>query len=1037
MKVKKTLLLIFLLTGMVVGIAAQTKITVSGIVSDKNTREPMIGISVIDKNDRTAGAVTDLEGKYSISVPDNTVLAFSYLGYKSEEVPVRGRNIIDVQLSEDVKELETVVVVGAVMKKSDLTGAAVRLTDKDLKTVPTADVNKAMQGKIPGVYIESNPKPGQSAKIRVRGNNSIQYGQEPIYIVDNVMIDRAFESLNPDDIASIDILKDASATALYGARGANGVVVITTKKGSKGNNKITYDGWFGTQTFANQIPLISANDLFDYRVDAYANSYMDETRKLHPEYSEEMLINYRNMIVRRNYAVLTNSNSIFNQQEIASLTDPEQPTYNWLDEVTRTGVQQNHSLSFSGGSETGNYYLSLGYNKQEGQMMNSGYERYSGKVNLEQKVKPWLTIGSNSSFTYSDELPVANDGTFMNALRVSPLFPISEDYWYLMEGKEENQSAYNPLRDKYIEKQNYQSHFINSTFANIHILDGLDVRSTGSIDFIQREEYTYQGLKTTETYRLAYTTASHKKQRWLTWQWDNTASYNTTLADIHRLSLMAGANMSYYGDTWNQIDAAGFENDWFSYKSLGGATDKEHFNIGSDFQSYAMMSYWGRINYVFDSRYYLTATVRRDGSSRFGPLNKWGTFPSIVGSWNITGEEFMQKQGIFSNLRLRLGYGLSGNQNIPNYSYMTRFGSNRSLGNSILINDGLFGNPELRWETQKQFNTGLDVSVLNNRINLIVDYFHINNENLLMERSMPASSGYLRKLANVGAMQNQGVEISLDANVLQIGDFTWDLGATFSSAKNKITALYDGKTTLWKLGGYSNNEIQREGNLFVGESINNIYVYQFDRIVQESDMDYVNSFVDENGKNTLGDHIVRPGDPIPVDRKRDGKINDEDRFVVGNTDPDFYGGIRTEWAWKGLAFTVTGVYSVGADRISSLYEQLMSNKGTTAVHADMVNRWTPEHTDTRIPRAYSNGGRYGLSEMDWAIQDASFFRISTMTMAYNLPSRWLDKVKIGSLRLYVTGNNLFCFTNYKGFDPEGGDWYPTSKMWVIGVNLSF
>jgi TonB-linked SusC/RagA family outer membrane protein len=514
-------------------------------------------------------------------------------------------------------------------------------------------------------------------------------------------------------------------------------------------------------------------------------------------------------------------------------------------------------------------------------------------------------------------------------------------------------------------------------------------------------------------------------------------SYNKTFADIHRLSVMAGANMSYYSDTWNQIDATGFENDWFSYFALGGATDKEHFNVNSDFNTYTMASYWGRVNYVFDSRYYLTATVRRDGSSRFGPANKWGTFPSVVGSWNITGESFMANQRIFNNLRLRAGYGLSGNQNIPNYGYMNRFRSDRSLGNSILVNDGLYGNPELRWETQKQFNTGLDIGVLNNRLNIVFDYFLINNEDLLMERSKTPSSGYLRELANVGAMQNQGIEISADANILNISGFTWDLGATFSLAKNKVTRLYDDKQTLWKLGGYSNNEIQREGNLFVGQSINNIYVYQFDRIVQEPDMDYVNSFVDENGKNTLGDHVVRPGDPIPADRNHDGKINDEDRYVIGNTDPDFYGGIHTELAWKGLSFLVNGVYSVGAKRISSLYESLMTGKGTTAAHADMVNRWTPENTDTRIPRAYSNGGRYGLNEMDWAIQDASFFRISTMTLAYNFPNRWLEKVKISSLRLYVTGNNLFTFTKDKGFDPEGGDWYPTSKMWVVGLNISF
>ena len=1047
MKHIKSLFIVIILLLLGISAFAQNRMTVTGIVSDKKTNEPMIGIAVSDKNDKTVGTVTDIDGHYSISVSENAVLLFQYLGYKKVEIPVRGQQIINVKMEEDVTELETIVVVGAVMKKSDLTGAAVRLSSEDLKSVPTADVNKAIQGKIPGVYIETNPKPGQSAKIRVRGNNSIKYGQEPIYIIDNVMVDRSMDpndpsknaaiEINPDDIASIDILKDASATALYGARGANGVVVITTKKGLKGQNKITYDGWFGTQSFTKQIPLMSPTDLFDYRVDAKMNTIMDANRKSHPDWSEERLIDERNYTLRRFYSVLTSANQIFHAEEIATLTDPDNPTYNWLNEFTRTGQQQNHSLSFSGGSETGNYYISLGYNKQIGQLINSGYERYSTKVNLEEKVKPWLTVGTNNTFIYSNEQPVANDNTFLTAFRASPFLPISETFstgepmWYIINGTQiKDTGMYNPLRDKYIEKQNYQTHFLNSTFANVRFMDGLDFRTTGSVDISQREEYTYYGLETSETYRKGYTTATHKKQRWNSWQWDNTLSYNKIFDEAHRVSLIMGTNMSYYGNTWNQVDATGIQNDWFKYYKLSGATDKEHFSLNSDIDAYTMMSYWARANYVYDSRYYFTATVRRDGSSRFGPDNKWGTFPSIVGSWNITEESFMDSQNVFNNLRLRVGYGWSGNQNIPNYAYQPLFSIDRSLGNSILVNDGRAGNPKLRWETQKQFNTGLDISVLNNRLNLIVDYFFINNDDLLMERSNAPSYGYLRQLSNVGSMQNKGVEISANANVLDIAGFTWNLGGTLSFAKNKVTSLYDDKTTLWKLGGYSNNEIQRTENLFVGESINNIYVYQFDRIVQESDADYISSI-------DWGDHIVRPGDPIPVDRNNDHKINDLDRYIVGNTDPDFYGGVNTELAYKGLSFSVNGVYSVGARRISSLYESLMTGKGTTAAHIDMLDRWTPENTNTRIPRAYSDGGRYSLTEMDWAIQDASFFRISTMTLAYNIPSRWLEKVKIGSLRLYVTGNNLFTFTKYKGFDPEGGDWYPTSKMWVVGLNLSF
>jgi TonB-linked SusC/RagA family outer membrane protein len=493
---------------------------------------------------------------------------------------------------------------------------------------------------------------------------------------------------------------------------------------------------------------------------------------------------------------------------------------------------------------------------------------------------------------------------------------------------------------------------------------------------------------------------------------------------------MLGTSASYYGETWNQTDAAGFGNDLFSYKKLEGAAKKDMFELGSDFSSYTLMSYTARLNYVFDSRYYVTGTIRRDGSSRFSRGNQWGIFPSLVGSWNVTGESFMQNQNIFDNLRVRLGYGLSGNQNIPNYGFLTLFNPRTSLGNYILENSGLYGNPELKWEAQKQWNTGLDISVLKNRLNFVLDFFHISNDDLLMQKSMAGSSGYSTQLANVGLMENKGVELSIDADLIDARDFKWDLGFTLSANKNKITKLYDNMDVLYKLGGYSNNEIQREGNLFVGESINNIYVYKFDKIAQDEDMNYVNSL-------DLGSRIVKPGDILPLDRDGNGIINDNDRYIVGNTDPDFYGGIHTSFSYKDISLNVIGTYSVGADRISYLYENLMSGKGASAAHEDMKNRWTPENTNTNIPRAYSEGGRFGLNEVDWAVQDASFFRLSVVTLSYKLPAKWLDAVKIDNLRLYVTANNLATFSKYKGFDPEGGDWYPTSKMYVVGLNLTF
>ena len=1028
MKMKACFLFcIFLFIGS--GLMAQNTITVSGVISDRNTGEPLMGVTVVDKNRKAVGTVSDIDGKYSISVQENTTLIFSFIGYIQTEKAVQGRVKVDVQLSENTQELETVVVVGLLMKKSDLTGAAARISSEDLKVVPTANINKALQGKVPGVYIESSPNPGTNAKIKIRGSNSIKFGKDPIYVVDNIMLDNGFEGINPDDIASIDILKDASATALYGARGANGVVVITTKKGRAGHGKVTYDAWFGSQSFTKNIPMLSANDLVDFRVDAFANVHMDKNPNANRQNHIDRFLLTDNM----------NRNAAFSQEEWDSYTNGM--SYNWLDEVVRTGYQQNHSVSVSGGSETGNYYVSAGYNNQIGQIRDSKYKRYTGKVNLEEKVKPWLTIGTNNSFIYSDANPYANENPynntssesdrFLNALRANPLLPISDEYWYLKEGKIDNQSSYNPLRDLYIDKKSLQTRTLSSSFANIKVMEGLDFRSTFSFDILQREDYIYNPTNSTQSYKASKNgQAIHRKGKWSNWQWDNTVSFNRTFNEKHRVSAMVGTSMSYYSNTWNEVDAAGFGNDLFSYKKLNGATSKDMFYLNSDFTTNSLMSYLTRLNYVYDSRYYITATARYDGSSRFGPENQWGLFPSIAGSWNITGEDFMQDQKTFDNLRLRLGYGLSGNQNIPNYGYLTRFSPTSSLGSNILQNSGLYGNPDLKWETQKQLNAGIDVGVLNNRLNFVLDFFYIKNDDLLMERSMSGSSGYQRQLANLGSMENKGVEFSVNTNIIDTKDFKWDMSFNISADRNKITRLYDDMDAIYNLGGYSNNEIQREGNLFVGKSINNIYVYKFDKIAQESDMGYVNSL-------DLSSRIVKPGDILPLDKDGNGRIDDADRSVVGSTDPDFYGGITTSLSYKGFALNVAANYSVGAEKNSYLYEMLMGGHGASAAHRDIANRWTPENTNTNIARAYSEGGRYGYGDVDWAVQDASYLRLSVITLSYSLPNKWLSPLKIDNLRFYVTGNNLVTFTKYKGFDPEGGDWYPTSKMYVFGLNLSF
>lgn len=996
-------------------------VTISGRVVDGVNAEGLPGVSVVCLK-VNQGTITDLDGQFSLTVPAGSAIQFSYLGYATEHLTAKQSKVVTISLYEESKAIDEIIVVGAKMKKSDLTGAVAKVEERDVVNVPTGNLNQALQGKAAGVFVEANPQPGANANIKIRGNNSISYGTNPLYVVDNIMVDGTdISSINPDDVASIDILKDASATAIYGARAANGVIVITTKHGQEGRMKVTYDGWVGGQEFTRLMPLLDGNQTFDLRVDAYANEYMDANPTKDRQKYIDSYLTIDGKRVSRNVAFLPEELEAHNQGL----------TYNWLNEVTRPGLQHNHAVSVSGGSKQGNYFASFGYNDQKGQLVGSDYKRYSGKFNGEFVVKKWLRFGTNNSLAFSREHPVGNGNMFMTAYTADPLLPITKDYWYMQQGKLESQSQSNPLRDLDITTQCDKWRVLSSNYVNINPIEGLDIRSTFSIDFLNQENDTYYPTTSTQSYSSsADGKATQYRNRNMNWQWDNTVAYNTTIKNKHRVGVIAGFNMSYYSNNYNQMDALGFGNDLFGYKNIGAATKKEDFGLSSGYTSYSLMSAYVRANYVYDSRYYITFTGRGDGSSKFGPKHKWGFFPSVSASWNITGEEFMQQQHAVDNLRIRAGYGLVGNQNIPLYGYNTLYYTSAHLDGFILENGGTYGNPDLKWETQKQVNVGIDFATWQNRFNFAIDYFYTRNDDLLMRRSMAPSFGYSYRLDNIGNLENQGIEFNFNLQPVKTKNVEWNIAFNIAANKNKIISLYDNAKEIYNIGGWSNNEIQREGNLFVGQSINNIYVYEFDKIAQEEDMAYVSTL-------DMGGHIVRPGDLLPKDRNGDKIIDDRDRYVVGNTDPKFYGGLSTNVSFYGFNIEIVSHYSYGARRASSLYESLISSCGMTAGHTDLANRWTPTNTNTNIPRAYHGGGRYGVSEMDWGIQDASYFKVSAMSLSYSFPKKWMDAIYFQDLRLTFTVNNPFCATKYKGFDPEGGDWYPTSRMYVGRISLTF
>jgi TonB-dependent starch-binding outer membrane protein SusC len=991
--------------------------TVTGTVSDAQSM-PLPGATVLVKGTQTA-AVTDMDGNYSIEAAAGSVLEVSFMGYISQSIEV-GPNttVANVTLAEDSQELDEIVVVGSVVKRGDLTGATASLSGDKLKEIPTPNVVAAMQGRMAGVYIEQNPNPAGSASIRIRGINSIEHGANPIFVVDGLIMEGNFENINPNDIASIDVLKDASATAIYGSRGANGVVVITTKKGSRtGAGRVEYDTWIGISEFTKQLPLMNAQQLFDLRVDAAANAYADGV------YSSPSIPSglTRDAFIQQ---VTADGSPLFAQYELDTYRSGQ--SYKWLDEVVRTGVQTNHNIAFSGGGEKGTYYVSLNYSDNEGLLKNSDFKRYNAKVNLVQDVKPWLQVGTNTTFSRS-HASYQEGSAFGVALGGNPLLPINGEDTYLRYGGDPDQNLYNPLISLTIKNESRRNRLTSSNFISVKPVKGLDIRSTFSADITDQANFDYLPVNSGQSIRNSMNgEAHHWRYSELNYQWDNTISYNKLFADRHDVSFLLGSTFMKNTNDYTDVRARGFANDDFGYQYLNGASQRDDWQLGSDFVTTTMLSYFARATYTLDGKYSLTGTIRRDGSSRFGPNNKWGTFPSVAASWDIAKEDFLAGSQKINQLKLRLGYGVVGNQNIPLYGYLTLYRPAVSNGEVIYQNGGLMGNPDLRWEQQKQFNIGVDAAFFNNRLSVAANYFNINNEDLLLTRRISPSLGFSTMIENVASLNNRGVELTVNGNIIQNEDFSWNVSANISTAKNKITKISGDNSPRWNIGGWNGSTIDRQGNLIMGESVNSIYVYEFDGIMQvgeQSDIDYGSP--------------VRPGDIKVKDRNGDGRISDEDRYVVGNVDPDYFGGFSTDFNYKGFGLNAVFAYSVGGRRISGAYEGYMNSYGMSAAHTDLQNRWTPENTDTDVPRAFYGGRRFSFQETDNAIQNSSFLRLNTLTLSYTLPSDLTKDIFLNNVRFYVTGSNLFTVTKYKGYNPEGGDSYPLSRMFVTGVNISF
>ncbi|MBO9637284.1 MAG: SusC/RagA family TonB-linked outer membrane protein, partial [Siphonobacter aquaeclarae] len=611
----------------------------------------------------------------------------------------------------------------------------------------------------------------------------------------------------------------------------------------------------------------------------------------------------------------------------------------------------------------------------------------------------------------------------------NPLLKIDTTGYYLKYADIQNQDAYNPLRSLWITGDNFSNRLLSSNYININPIKDLNIRSTVSFDITSQQTFWYTPMTTGQDKRNSnHGKASQKKTLYNNLQWDNTITYSKTFGD-HYVSLLGGTSIQLNKYDYNQVDAFGFPNDDFGYKFLGGAYSKDKTTLSSDFVTTTLASFLGRADYNYKDKYFATATIRYDGSSKFGANNKWGAFPSLALAYDMTRETFWNVKAI-NRLKWRVGFGIAGNQNIPNYAFASLYRPNYTNNSVTYVSDGRLGNPFLHWERQKQLNVGVDLSLLDSRLTLTADYFNIDNDNLLMVRTLPTTTGFTNTVSNVGALNNKGIELTLGAALIRKKDFQWNANFMLSSDKNKITRLYGSTKAIYNKGGYTGVEIQRTGNLFLGESLNSVYSLKFDKIAQQSDMERIKN-IDFAGRT------VHPGDIIPVDKDGNGVINDDDRYVVGNLTPKFYGGFGTDLTYKGIGLNLFFNYSYGLKRLSGFYEGLMSSTGLSAAHQDLNRRWTPQNTNTNVPRALYGVPRYSYGDTDLGLQDASFLRLSTFTVSYTLPRQVSQSLRLDNTRFYMTGTNQLLFTKDKGYDPETGDGYPNAKMITLGLNVTF
>ncbi len=1039
---KKYLLSMLLLFASLSIIYAQER-QVKGKVTDASDNSGMPGVTVGVKG-TTKGVITDGDGAFTISVASGATLVFSYIGYETQEVVVGNQTEINAALTASSTTLNETVVIGyGTLKKSDLTGAVGSVREAQLKERPTASLNQALSGRMAGVQVNTNSgRPGGRANIRIRGFSSINSSNNPLYVVDGVMLPQgnqaqfssAIDYISPDDIVSVEVLKDASSTAIYGARGANGVILVTTKKGKAGQSTVTYSTDLSVNTIGPNRPrVLNAKEYLATEDLAWANM-----EKFDPVGWAAGRWAYLNPKLRRT------DPRIFDAQG--------NPLYDtdWFKETTQNKLSQNHQLGISGGNERTQYSLSLGYRDDQGLIKTSYLQRYSARFTVDDQVKSWLKIGGTLAYNNQTERLVdINDAVARQIVEDFPFLPVkyadgtyanNRDYPFA-EGT--MSSVHRLMGRKYI--LNTQT-TTGSLYSNITFAKGLEMRTVLGINVMTQE----QNESSTRTLEIgAQGTASARNRKEGFWSLENYLTYTKQFNENHSLTALAG--LSWQETNFFRIAALvrGFATDYFGFNNLGaGSTNPQ---VESDASRNAFNSYFGRINYAFRNKYLFTVTGRADGSSKFGENHKFAFFPSAAVAWKVSDEEFMKTNSVISNLKLRASFGLTGNSEIPAYSslsllsstYATVFNDVRVSGTGITR----LANPDLKWEKTAQSDVGVEIGLFKGRISIEADYYYRKTTDMLLDAPVPRTSGYATIRRNVGSMQNQGIELGINTVNIERAGFQWTSNFNISMNRNKVLSLAT-PSDIFGVGGP--NFTNQTNIIRIGEPVGSFWGLTRLGVWSEAEREEAAKYTSyRNGLTML------PGDIKYLDVNGDKAITDADRSIIGNGSPLAWGAFTNSFRYNNFDLTLELQYSYGNDVMMMNLHASEDRQALANSYTSVLNAWTPTNQNTPIAQIRDTRAGYVTNVDSHWIKDGSFLRGRNLLLGYNFPSSVTSKLKLSRLRVYASAQNFFLLVTDKIIgDPEvtptnqgdgssafsqGMMWhnYPKPTTYMAGLQIAF